>query len=84
MTSNKTSFGTLKIRLAAAGGVLTTGVTALLMAAQLGVVHVGAGDVKIELGRRSDGLTMDIARRTCPPYCGVDFDWRPLARLNGP
>jgi hypothetical protein len=34
----------------------------------------------ISLGRSEAGLTMNIASRSCPPHCGIDINWRPLAR----
>ena len=70
----------LKYRLIAAGFVLAAGLAAALTAASMGVVHVGAGETKIVLGRGEHGLDLNIAARTCPPQCGVDFDWRPLSR----
>ena len=69
----------LQTRLAWAGGLLAVGMTAVTLGAQLGVVHLNAGDMKIVFGKGHDGLTMDIAARTCPPNCGFDIAWRPLA-----
>jgi hypothetical protein len=79
MTTKKKTSSDLKIRLAWAGGILALGVTALAAGAQLGVVHLNAGDMKIVFGRGETGLTMDIAARTCPPHCSFDIGWRPLA-----
>jgi hypothetical protein len=70
----------LQTRLAWAGGLLAVGMTAVTLGAQLGVVHLNAGDMKIVFGKGHDGLTMDIAARTCPPNCGFDIAWRPLVR----
>jgi hypothetical protein len=75
---NKTS-NDLKIRLAWAGGLLAVALAVLGAGAQLGVVHLNAGDMKIVFGRGETGLTMDIAARTCPPHCSFDIGWRPLA-----
>lgn len=70
----------LKFRLTVASFVLATGLAAATIAAQLGVVHVGAGEMKIVMGKGEEGLTMDISARTCPPNCGIDIGWRPLVR----
>ena len=70
----------LSIRLACAGALLTTGMMALSVGAQLGVVHLNAGDMKIVFGRGDGGLTLDVAARTCPPHCSFDIGWRPLVR----
>ncbi len=70
----------LQIRLACAAALLATGMSALILGGRLGVVHLNAGDMKIVFGKGSDGLTMEIASRTCPPNCGFDVNWRPLAR----
>ncbi|MDP3739917.1 MAG: hypothetical protein Q8R02_21200 [Hyphomonadaceae bacterium] len=70
----------LNIKLASAAVLLAVGMTAVTVGAQLGVVHLNAGDMKIVFGKGSDGLTMEIASRTCPPNCGFDVNWRPLAR----
>ena len=84
MTSKKTSRDLksrqdLEVRLVWAGGVLAVGMAVLAAGAQLGVVHLNAGDMKIVFGRGESGLTMDIAARTCPPHCSFDIGWRPLA-----
>jgi hypothetical protein len=69
-----------QLRLACAAVLLAVGMTAVTFGAQLGVVHLNAGDMKIVFGRGDGGLTMDIAARTCPPNCGFDVNWRPLVR----
>jgi hypothetical protein len=69
-----------QIKLASAAVLLAVGMIAVTFGAQLGVVHLNAGDMKIVFGKGSDGLTMEIASRTCPPNCGFDVNWRPLAR----
>lgn len=69
----------LGTRLAWSGGLLAVGLAAVAAGAQLGVVHVNAGDMKIVLGKSHSGFTMDIAARNCPPNCGFDIAWRPLA-----
>jgi len=69
----------LTIRLGCAAALLATGMTALSVGAQLGAVHLNAGDMKIVFGRGDDGLTLDVAARTCPPHCSFDIGWRPLA-----
>ena len=69
----------LAIRLASAGALLAVGMTTLSVGAQLGAVHLNAGDMKIVFGRGEGGLTMDVAARTCPPHCSFDIGWRPLA-----
>jgi len=68
----------LQNKLAWAGGLLAVGMTLVTAGAQLGVVHLNAGDMKIVFGRGEQGFTMDIATRTCPPHCGIDINWRPL------
>jgi hypothetical protein len=70
----------LGMRLAWSGGLLAIGLAAVAVGAQIGVVHVNAGDMKIVLGKSPSGFTMDIAARNCPPNCGFDINWRPLAR----
>jgi hypothetical protein len=70
----------LKIKLASAGALLATGMAFLTVGAQLGVVHLDAGDMRIVFGRSDGGPVMDIAARTCPPQCNVDVVWRPMAR----
>lgn len=70
----------LRNKLAIAATVLAAMMTAVIVAAQLGVLKVGAGDMNIVVGRGEAGLTMDIAYRTCPPNCGFAVDWRPLAK----
>ena len=70
----------LRIRLIAAGSVLAVGLATALISAEFGQVRLGAGDMKIELGKSHKGYTMDIAARSCPPYCGVDFNWQPFTR----
>lgn len=70
----------LQIKLTCAGALLAVGMSFLTVGAQLGVVHLNAGDMKIVFGRSETGLTMDIAARTCPPHCNVDIAWRPTAR----
>jgi hypothetical protein len=77
----KTPFGKsgLGMRLAWAGGLLAVGLTSVVMGAQIGVVHVNAGEMKIVMGKSESGFVMDIAGRNCPPDCGFDINWRPLA-----
>jgi hypothetical protein len=70
----------LKTRLAMAGAVLAVGLFSVFAAAQMGVVHLGAGEMGISLGKGEAGLTMNIDSRSCPPNCGIDINWRPLAR----
>jgi hypothetical protein len=72
----------LQIRLACAAALLFTGMSALVVGARLGVVHLNAGDMTIVLGGGDKGLTMDLASRGCPPDCTIDINWRPLAALN--
>jgi hypothetical protein len=69
----------LQIKLACSAALLAAGMTALTVGAELGVVHLNAGDMKIVLGKGDGRLTMDIGARTCPPNCGFDVVWRPLA-----
>lgn len=83
MTTTKKKFKlsrSLSIRLACAGALLTTGMMALSVGAQLGVVHLNAGDMKIAFGRGESGLTLEVAARTCPPHCSFDIGWRPMAQ----
>jgi hypothetical protein len=70
----------LQTRLAWSGGLLAAGMTTVLIGAQLGAVHLNAGEMKIVFGKSDGGFTMDIAARSCPPNCGFDINWRPLAR----
>jgi hypothetical protein len=72
----------LQIKLACAGALLATSMAVLAVGAQLGVVHLNAGDMKIVFGRSETGLTMDIGARTCPPHCSFDIAWRPMAHAN--
>ena len=73
----------LKIKLAWSGGLLAVGMTLVTAGAQLGVVHLNAGDMNIVFGRGEQGFTVDIATRRCPPHCGIDVAWRPLALTTG-
>jgi hypothetical protein len=70
----------LRARLAMAGVVLAVGLASAFAAAEIGVVHLGAGEMGISLGKGEEGLTMNIDARSCPPNCGVDVNWRPLLR----
>lgn len=70
------------LRLVYAGGLMALGVAGLVGVAHLGDVKLGAGDVAIQLGKGEQGLQLDIASRTCPPSCGVDFTWRPGSWLR--
>ncbi len=70
----------LQYRLVIAGVVLASAIAGGVAGAQLGVVHIGAGETKIVLGKGEEGLVMDILARSCPPNCGIDIGWRPLAR----
>ncbi|MBI1359179.1 MAG: hypothetical protein GC155_02725 [Alphaproteobacteria bacterium] len=69
----------LGTRLALAGAVLAVGLATVLTAAQLGVVNLGAGEMGISVRKGEQGLTMDIGSRSCPPKCGLDFNWRPVS-----
>ncbi len=69
----------LQIKLACSAALLAVGMAALTAGAQLGVVHLNAGEMTIVLGPSDGRLTMDIAARTCPPDCSIDIAWRPLA-----
>jgi hypothetical protein len=53
----------------------------IMVGAQLGVVHLNAGDMKIVFGRSETGLSVDIGARHCPPHCNVDIAWRPMALI---
>ena len=72
----------LQIKLACSAALLAVGMAGLTAGAQLGVVHLNAGDMTIVMGPADGRLTMDIAARTCPPDCGFDIAWRPLAQTN--
>lgn len=72
----------LQIKLACSAALLAIGMAALTAGAQLGVVHLNAGDMTIVLGPSDGRLTMDIASRTCPPNCSFEIDWRPLAETR--
>lgn len=78
--SSPSTSSDLKAKLGMAAGMLAVGMVCIITAAQIGVVHVNAGDIKVVMGKGHDGFTMDIVSRTCPPNCGFDIDWRPLAR----
>jgi hypothetical protein len=67
----------LQIKLACSAVLLAVGMAALTACAQLGIVHLNAGEMTIVLGPSDGRLTMDIASRTCPPNCGFDIAWRP-------
>ena len=69
----------LAARLVWAGGLLSCALAAVVAGAQIGVVHVNAGEMKIVMGKSESGFVMDIAGRNCPPDCGFDINWRPLA-----
>jgi hypothetical protein len=73
----------LATRLVWAGGLLSVGLAAVVAGAQIGVVHVNAGEMEIVMGKSESGFIMDIAGRNCPPDCGFDINWRPLAALTG-
>ena len=75
--ARKSGFDT---RLAVAAGVLGVGVFASLGATHLGNIDRGAGDILISMSRGETGVLMDIAPRSCPPNCGIDFNWEPLRR----
>jgi hypothetical protein len=67
-------------KLGLAALMLGAGLICIVAAAEIGEVHLNAGDIKVVMGRGDDGFTMDIVSRTCPPNCGFDVNWRPLAR----
>lgn len=69
----------LAARLAWAGGLLAVGLSTAVMGAQIGVVHVNAGEMRIVMGKSEGGFIMNVAGRNCPPDCGFDINWRPLA-----
>jgi hypothetical protein len=73
----------LQTKLACAGALLAVGMAFVTVGAQLGAVHLNAGDLNIVFGRGEGGLTMDIATRSCPPDCGFDVNWRPMALTAG-
>lgn len=70
-----------QIRLACAAALLVTGMSALVVGARFGVVHLNAGEMTLVFGGGEKGLTMGVASRVCPPNCTFDIDWRPLASL---
>jgi hypothetical protein len=70
------------LRLVWAGALIAAGLAATVSGAHTGDLRVGAGDVAILIGKGETGLTLAINKRTCPPHCGVDFAWRPSARLK--
>jgi len=72
----------LQIKLACSAALLAVGMVALTAGAQLGVVHLNAGEMTIVMGPSDGRLTMDIASRTCPPNCTFEIDWRPLAEAS--
>lgn len=63
-----------------AAGVLVVGVVSSISATHLGDIGLGAGDILISMSRGEHGVLMDIGPRSCPPYCGFDFNWEPLQR----
>ena len=72
----------LQIRLACAAALLAFGLSGLIVGTRYGVVHLNAGDMTLVFGPGENGLTMDMASRGCPPNCGLDINWRPVAALS--
>lgn len=72
----------LPVKLACAAALLAFGMTALVAAARLGVVHLDAGEMALVFGGGEQGLTLDMASRGCPPECNFAIEWRPLAALT--
>ena len=72
----------LQIRLACAAALLAFGLSGLIVGTRFGVVHLNAGDMTLVFGPGEKGLTMGMAPRGCPPDCGFDINWRPLAALK--
>ncbi len=66
-----------KIKAFAAAGVLVTGVTAMVLAAQFGDLELGAGDLEMRMTYNADtGVALEIGDRSCPPECNpFDIDW---------
>jgi hypothetical protein len=72
----------LQIRLACAAALLAFGLSGLIVGTRFGVVHLNAGDMTLVFGPGENGLTMGMASRGCPPNCGFDINWRPVAALS--
>ncbi len=72
----------LQIRLACAASLLCLGLAGLIAGTRFGVVHLNAGDMTFVFGPGETGLTMGMVPRGCPPNCGFDINWRPLAALQ--
>jgi hypothetical protein len=72
----------LYIRLACAGALLVTGLSALAIATRFGAVHLDAGEMTIVFGGGEEGFSMDVASRGCPPECDFNINWRPVGSLT--
>ena len=72
----------LQIRLACAAALLAFGLSALAVGTRFGVVHLNAGEMTFVFGPSEKGVTLGMASRGCPPHCGFDINWQPLAALN--
>lgn len=71
---------TMPVKLMLAFALLCALLLTSLSAARMGPVEVGAGEVSILLSAAENGLALDIGARSCPPQCGFEVNWRPLAR----
>lgn len=83
MARNLRSVSGLQIRLACAAILLTFAMCALAVGSRFGVVHLNAGEMTFVFAPSEDGLSMGMAARGCPPHCGFDVAWRPLAANTG-
>lgn len=72
----------LQIRLACAAALLAIGMAGLAVGTRFGIVHLNAGDMSFVFGPSENGLTLGMVPRGCPPHCGFDINWQPLAAMH--
>jgi hypothetical protein len=72
----------LQIKLACAAALLAFGLIGLAVGTRFGIVHLNAGDMSFVFGPSENGLTLGMVPRGCPPNCGFDINWQPLAALH--
>ena len=72
----------LQIRLVCAAALLAFGLVGLAVGTRFGIIHLNAGEMSFVFGPAENGLTMAMTPRGCPPNCGFDINWRPLAALH--
>ncbi|MEZ6028541.1 MAG: hypothetical protein R3C46_02225 [Hyphomonadaceae bacterium] len=72
----------LQIRLACTAALLGFGLAGLAVGTRFGIVHLNAGEMSFVFGPSENGLTLGMAPRGCPPHCGFDINWQPVAALR--